>query len=276
MKKIICLIDNAVQHASPYWGEHGLSFLIETDDGCLLFDTGSTDAVFWHNFALLGRSLSDISAVALSHAHYDHTGALIPLLSQKRDLPVYAHPDLFRQRFRLKEDKYNVIGLPLSQAELGQLADLHLSDAPVQVLPGLWTTGEIADRHEVEGRSRYHAVRTDDDWQPDPYRDDMSMVLETNQGLVVVCGCCHAGLLNTLDHVQRTFERPIIAILGGTHLVAADEEQLAHLIETLRTTYRTPQLCLNHCTGQRAYAALANAFPEQVKPCPAGTTLTFS
>jgi 7,8-dihydropterin-6-yl-methyl-4-(beta-D-ribofuranosyl)aminobenzene 5'-phosphate synthase len=276
MKKIICVIDNAVQHASPYWGEHGLSFLIETDDGRLLLDTGSTDAVFWHNFALLGESLSDISALVLSHAHYDHTGALVPLLSQKPGLPVYVHPDLFRQRFALKEGKYTVIGLRLSQAELSQLAALHLSDTPVQVLPGLWTTGEISDRREMEGRSRYHVVRTNDGWQPDPYRDDMSMVLETNHGLVVVCGCCHAGLLNTLAHIQRTFERPIVAILGGTHLVTANEEHLTHIIETLRTTYGTPRLYLNHCTGQRAYAALSNAFPDQVNPCPTGTTLSFS
>jgi 7,8-dihydropterin-6-yl-methyl-4-(beta-D-ribofuranosyl)aminobenzene 5'-phosphate synthase len=276
MKQIICVIDNAVQHASPYWGEHGLSFLIETDDGCLLFDTGSTDAVFWHNLALLGRSLADISALALSHAHYDHTGALIPLLSRKAGLPLYAHPDLFRQRFALKEGQYRLIGPPANQAQLGQLTDLHLSDTPVQVLPGLWTTGEITGRREPEGRSRYHVVHINDDWQPDPYRDDMSIVLETNQGLVVVCGCCHAGLLNTLAHVQRTFERPIIAILGGTHLVSADEEHLTHIIETLRATYGTPQLYLNHCTGQRACAVLSNAFPDQVKPCQAGTTLVFS
>jgi 7,8-dihydropterin-6-yl-methyl-4-(beta-D-ribofuranosyl)aminobenzene 5'-phosphate synthase len=276
MKKIMCMIDNAVQHASPYWGEHGLSFLIETEDGCLLFDTGGSEAVLWHNLALLGGSLSDISVLALSHAHYDHTGALIPLLSQKVSLPVYAHPDLFRQRFALKEGKYKAIGLPVSQAELDQLADLHLSDVPIQVLPGLWTSGEITERHEPEGRSRYHVVRANDDWQPDPYRDDMSMVLETHQGLVVVCGCCHAGLLNTLAHIRHTFERPIIAIVGGTHLVAADEGHLTHIIETLRDTYGAPQLYLNHCTGQRAYAALANAFRDQVNPCPAGTTLAFS
>jgi 7,8-dihydropterin-6-yl-methyl-4-(beta-D-ribofuranosyl)aminobenzene 5'-phosphate synthase len=110
----------------------------------------------------------------------------------------------------------------------------------------------------------------------------MSLVLETRQGLVVICGCCHAELLNTLAHVRRTFQRPIVAVLGGTHLIDAGEAQLRRVASELRDTYGSPHLYLNHCTGQRAYVALVNAFPGQgptgndrVNPCPAGTTLTF-
>ena len=277
MIKVTCVVDNAVERGSPMWGEHGLSFRIDTEQGCLLFDTGRSEAVFWHNLGLLGAGLGDVSALVLSHAHYDHTGALLSLLGEKPSLPVHAHPDICEPRFATREGKYKSIGLPLNQAELSQLANLRLSDVPTQVLPGVWTSGEIKGRTEAEGRSPGHVVPGDDPlrWQPDPYLDDMALVMETRQGLVVLCGCCHAGLLNTLAQVRRTFPRPITTVLGGTHLLEADGQHLQRVVEALRDTYGAPRLYLNHCTGERAYVALASAFGERVKPCPAGTALAF-
>lgn len=275
MKKITCVVDNTVQHGSLYWGEHGVSFRVETDQGCFLFDTGRSESVLWHNLGMMGGCPRDAKVLVLSHAHIDHTGAMVTVLSQKPGLPLYASPDLFRPRFTLRGGSYKPVGLPITQQELTQLADLRLSSAPAEVLPGIWTSGEISERPEPEGRSHRHMVLVDGGWQPDTYRDDMSLVIETQEGLVVICGCCHAGLLNTLAHVQQTFQRPIVAILGGTHLVEADDAHLKRVVDVLRDTYGIPRLYLNHCTGERAYVALASAFGEQVNPCPVGTTLTF-
>ena len=138
----------------------------------------------------------------------------------------------------------------------------------------MWTTGAITDRTEPEGRSAYLLVRGAEGWEPDPYLDDMALVLETEGGLVVVCGCCHAGLLNTLAHVRRTFGTDITAVAGGTHLLHADRVHLRHVIEVLRDL-GVPQLYLNHCTGQGAYVALTQAFGEKAAPCPAGTRLSL-
>jgi 7,8-dihydropterin-6-yl-methyl-4-(beta-D-ribofuranosyl)aminobenzene 5'-phosphate synthase len=273
--KLTCVVDNTVAHSSLFWGEHGVSFRVETDSGCFLFDTGRSESVLWHNLGILGGCPRDAKALVLSHAHNDHTGALVTILAQKPGLPLYASPDVFRPRFTMRNENYKPIGLTVSQQELSHLADLRLSDAPAEVLPGVWTSGEISGRGEPEGRSDRHMVHVDGGWQPDPYQDDMSLVVETQEGLVVICGCCHAGLLNTLDHVRGTFQSPIVAILGGTHLVEADEAHLKRVIEVLRDTYETPHLYLNHCTGDRAYVALASAFGDRVKPCPVGTTLTF-
>jgi 7,8-dihydropterin-6-yl-methyl-4-(beta-D-ribofuranosyl)aminobenzene 5'-phosphate synthase len=275
MRKITCVVDNAVQPRSPFWGEHGLAFRIEVDQVCALFDTGSSETVLLHNLGLMGECPRGAKALILSHAHYDHTGGLAAVLSQKLGLSLYASPDLFRPRYTLQTGKYKSIGLPLTQDQLADLADLHLSEAPLEVLPGLWTTGEIHERPEPEGGSPQHFVPGGDGWQPDPYRDDMSLVWETREGLVVICGCCHAGLLNTLAHVHRTFQRPIVAVLGGTHLMDADDAYLHHIVGELRDTYGSPRMYLNHCTGERAYVALVNAFVDRVSPCPAGTTLTF-
>lgn len=275
MIKITCVTENTARRGSSLWGEHGLSFWIETDRGSVLFDTGQTPSVLLHNLTLLGKALGEIDAIVLSHAHYDHTGGLPVVLSARPGLPVYASPDIGRPRFSRKEGRYRFIGLPLEVTALAHLADLRLNVEPVEVLPGVWTTGEISERSELEGRSAGHFVPDGEGWQADPYQDDMSMVLETRQGLVVVCGCCHAGLLNTLAHVKQRFHYPIIAVLGGTHLESAEGAALQHVVDVLPEIYGALRLYPNHCSGERAYVALATAFGDRVQPCPAGTTLTF-
>ncbi len=275
MKKITCVVNNTVQQGTALWGEHGLAFCIESQQSYLLFDTGQTAAVLLRNLALLGRPLAGIEAVVLSHAHHDHTGGLPTLLANRPGLPVYASPDIGRPRFSQKEGRSRFIGLPLPVEALAELADLRLGAEPTEILPGVWTTGEIPTRAEPEGRSPSHVVPQGQGWQPDPYRDDMSMVVETGEGLVVVCGCCHAGLLNTLAHVRQKFQGRVAAVLGGTHLVRTQGEALAEVVEKLADRYDSPRLYPNHCTGQRAYVALAVAFGERVQPCPAGLSLSF-
>jgi 7,8-dihydropterin-6-yl-methyl-4-(beta-D-ribofuranosyl)aminobenzene 5'-phosphate synthase len=270
--KVTCVVDDAVCDHSPFWGEHGLAFLIETESGRILFDTGQSGTVLLHNLNLLGIEPRTINALAISHAHYDHTGGLPALLNQVAGIPLHAHPDLFRERFSRREGTPRFVGLPLEREALEQRLIPKLSAEPTEILPGVWTTGEITDRAEPEGRSAHHLVRGVEGWEPDPYRDDMSLVLETEGGTVVLCGCCHAGLLNTLAHVRRTFGSDITTVAGGTHLLQADEAHLRRVIEVLREL-GAPRLYLNHCTGQRAYVTLAQAFGEGVAPCPAGTRL---
>ena len=272
--KVTCVVDNTVGDHSTFWGEHGVAFLIETEAGRVLFDTGRSGTVLLHNLDLLDVEPEAINALALSHAHYDHSGGLPALLDQVAGIPLYAHPDLFRERFSRREGSLKSVGLSLTKEELGQRLTLHLSTQPTEILADVWTTGEITDRPEPEGRSAHHLVRGIGGWEPDPYRDDMALVLETDEGLVVLCGCCHAGLLNTLAHVGRTFGPRMIAVAGGTHLLHADEAHLRRVIEALKEL-GVPRLYLNHCTGLRAYVTLAQAFGEKVASCPAGTTLSF-
>lgn len=222
---------------------------------------------------LLGDAPRRVTALALSHAHVDHTGGLNAALALKPDLALYAHPDLFRPRYALRDREYKPIGLTMTRDELARRVDVRLSATPIEIVPRVWTTGEIVERVEPEGRSDRHFVPADGSWQPDPYRDDLSLVVETREGVVVVCGCCHAGLLNTLARVRQIFPRPIVAIIGGTHLVDADAAHLRHVIEALQNVYHAPRLYLNHCTGERAVIALTNAFGERVQPFPAGVSL---
>jgi len=268
--KLTCLVDNAVKPSSPYWGEHGLSFLIEVGDQRILFDTGASGTVLLHNLTVERSLPRDLSALALSHGHYDHTGGLAALLPLCPGLPVYAHPGVLRERFARDGEKLRAIGLPMDANLLREQAHLHLSREPQEIVSGVWTTGEIGTRPETEGRGEGHCIREGESWVPDPYEDDMALVLRGADGWVLLCGCCHAGLLNTLAHVQKTFGEYPRTVVGGTHLVAANERQVRYVIERL-THIGFTALYPNHCTGQSAYIALAMALGDRVSPFPAGS-----
>ena len=278
MISLICLVDNSARRGSAMWAEHGLAITIQTPHGKVLFDTGQSGVVLEHNAEQSRISLHEINALAFSHAHYDHTGGLGRFLKYCRGgIPLYAHPDLLQERYSIKSSQPRSIGLRLPVTTITQQIDLHLRAEPQQILPGLWTSGEIINRFEAEGRSEHHFIWVDGEWLQDPYRDDQALILECSSGLVVVCGCCHAGLLNTILHIQRLFSKDIHTIIGGLHLQDASQEALSQTISSLRDVFqgRIPQIFANHCSGEEAIIALHQAFPEKVHPCPAGTVLEF-
>ena len=269
------MVDDAVQRSSPFWGEHGLSFLIEMEGRRVLFDTGQSGTVLLHNLRLLGVAPETIDALAISHAHYDHTGGLPALLEHLRpDTALYANTDLFRERFSVRENQPRSIGLYLTREELATRFALSLEARPQQIVPGLWTTGEILERPEAEGKSDYHRMREGRVLVADAYRDDMALVLDWGDRLVLICGCCHAGLLNTLAHVERTFKQPVVAIIGGLHLTGIDVAGLQRIGAVLAAKPALQQVYPNHCTGEAALVALIQILgPSVVCPCPAGTVV---
>jgi 7,8-dihydropterin-6-yl-methyl-4-(beta-D-ribofuranosyl)aminobenzene 5'-phosphate synthase len=273
--RVICVVDDAVQRSSPFWGEHGLAILIETEGKRLLFDTGQSGTVLLRNLGLLGVDPGTIDALAISHAHYDHTGGLPALLEHLRPgTALYANPDLFRERFSRKEGQLKDVGLRLTREELAGRLALRLGATSQEILPGLWTTGEISARPGAEGKSAYHLMREGGALVADAYRDDMALVLDVGGRLVLLCGCCHAGLLNTVAHVERTFEQPIAIIAGGLHLTSATPEVLQQIGEVLVAMPALERLYPNHCTGESAFVALTQILgPSVVCPCPAGTIL---
>jgi 7,8-dihydropterin-6-yl-methyl-4-(beta-D-ribofuranosyl)aminobenzene 5'-phosphate synthase len=274
LMKVTCIVDDAVDGHSHFWGEHGVCFLIETADGRLLFDTGQSGTVLLHNLREAGVDPAQVDALAVSHAHYDHTGGLAALLPKTGAIPLFAHPDVFRERFSRRTGQPRKIGPAMTRDELQAQVRLRLSEKPQEILPGVYTTGEITSRSELEGRSPRHLIKKGEDLIADPYHDDMSIVLRVRDGWVLVCGCCHAGLLNTLQQVRSDFGERIVAVLGGMHLNDMNDGQMQHIIAVLRG-YGPPKLYPNHCTGLRAYMALAGAFESQVAPCPASTVVAF-
>ena len=270
--RITCVVDDQAPPGSGLLAEHGISFFIASGGQGVLFDTGSSGRVLLANLAQLGIAVEQIDALVISHAHNDHTGGLSDLLDRRPGIPMYAHPDLFRERYARTTSGVEKIGPMVDRVALEGRVSLHLTAEPVEVVPGVWTSGEIAERSEIEGRSARHVIRQDGDWLPDPYGDDLAVVLKTAEGLVLVCGCCHAGLLNTLHQVRRAFGDLPAVIVGGTHLKNTADADLERVIKVLRQD-GPPRLWLGHCTGQKAFRVLRAALGERVRPCRAGTVI---
>jgi 7,8-dihydropterin-6-yl-methyl-4-(beta-D-ribofuranosyl)aminobenzene 5'-phosphate synthase len=271
--RLTCVVDNCAG-ASDTWAEHGLAVHIRTPQGQLLWDTGATGALLWHNLCALGIDVAALSAVALSHAHDDHTGGLAELLARRPGLTVHAHRAIFQPRWSRRQGQYHEIGLTSRETTLRAAGNWCLSDEPVALLPAVRTSGSIGERLYPVSGAEHLFVERDGQRLPDDYADDQALFLTTGQGVVLLCGCCHAGLRNTLLALRRQTAAPLVAIVGGTHLRDSAPAELQAIIAGLKAE-GLPRLYLNHCTGQAAMFALWRELGDCVQPYPTGTVLDF-
>ncbi|MBE9565605.1 MAG: MBL fold metallo-hydrolase [Proteobacteria bacterium] len=272
---VTVLSDNCVASGEGLLAEHGLSLLIEADGRSLLFDVGNS-GICIGNAARLGLDLTQARQIVLSHAHYDHTGALPLLLNAFGPRQLIAHPDLFQRKYaRRRGHAPREIGLPsLPQDLVRQGAVLRLDSQPREVLPGVLTTGTIPRVTDFEAIPSHFAVKRGTRMVRDEFAEEQALVAQTRKGLVVIVGCSHRGVINALRHaVELTGEERVHALIGGTHLAAAGQEQLQKTIEELQRM-KLAQVIACHCTGFRAAARLAAALGDRFDPGGVGYRLT--
>jgi len=256
--------------------EWGLSFLITTDDCQILFDTGfSTTAV--QNAQALGIDLSTVDKIVLSHGHADHTGGLRDILKRvAKKVEVIAHPDMWTPKYTRLGGREFYIGIPFQREELESLgASFYLTKESMRLSSSMLTTGEIPMSTGYEKIDPEAFVMQKDSLTHDPIADDLAIVIDTEEGLIVVLGCAHRGVINTIYQAQRiTGKKAIYAVIGGIHLFRAPSEQVERTIITLKEM-KVKKIGVSHCTGFYASCRLAQEFGDDFFLSNAGSCLTL-
>jgi len=265
------LVENTV--GSPgLLAEHGVAFFIGADGDCLLFDTGQGLALK-HNAEQLEIRMESVDAIILSHGHYDHAGGLVDAFEMTGPAKLYLHPQALTAKFNRNGGE---IGAPVTDEEkLKSIAKSCIyTRGPTEIISGIHVTGEIPRTHKIEdtGGPFYQDA---DCANKDALPDDQALYIETPKGLIVLLGCGHSGVINTLDYIQQiSGGKSIYAVMGGMHLLRASTKRLAFTgdsLERIGVQYLAP----NHCTGLDAVCYFKNRFPDTFYASMTGTKHLF-
>lgn len=277
MRLRVTTISENTAARSDLLAEWGLSILVETDELNVLFDTGQSLSASY-NADIIGIDLGKIDKIVLSHGHFDHTGGLRQILRKiSRQVEIIAHPDVWAPKYKRSQDgtdKY--IGIPFRRQELESLGGtFNLAAESVRITDKIMTTGEIPMITKFEDIDAGMLVKGDTGWQSDRLLDDQALIIRTELGLIVILGCAHHGIINTLYHAQQlTGVKPIHTVLGGCHLYTASEERVRLTIAALKKL-GVQKLGVSHCTGFPAAVRLASEFGNNFFFNNTGTTLNL-
>lgn len=288
----------------PLLAEHGFAALVDLEDARLriLWDAGIGKVALLENARRMKIDLATVDKIALSHGHRDHYAAMTAVLTavagppaarqwdkeasveemrkwaDGRRVPVIAHPAAFRERWGLGKDgrKYGPHIVPRQEWEAAG-AEIVLSEGPCQLGPGCWTTGAIPRQsYEKSGTHKSMAYWDGRGFVRDYVEDDQSLVINLQgKGLVVLSGCAHSGIINTIDYAREiSGVDQVWAILGGFHLASAKDEEIQRTIEDIKRA--GPAMVVpSHCTGFKAISAFSRQMPEEFVLGAVGTQYRF-
>jgi 7,8-dihydropterin-6-yl-methyl-4-(beta-D-ribofuranosyl)aminobenzene 5'-phosphate synthase len=266
--------------------EHGVSMLVtihyQGKKEVILFDAGTTDDGALHNMDVLEVKPKDLHAVVLSHGHSDHTLGLIGLLKRfgRHGMPIILHPDAFLKRKNVLPDGHEVDLPPPDRRDIeAEGINVVEERGPTLLVDGrILITGQIPRNTTFEKGFPPGRAEINGQWQPDPWiHDDQAIVIHVrDKGLVVLTGCGHAGLINTLQFSREiTGVNDIYSVMGGFHLTGKIFEPIiGPTIEALANF--SPKIIVpQHCTGWRATQEISRQFPDAFIPNSVGTSFVL-
>lgn len=268
--RLTVLVEN--RSARPDLGaEHGFAVLVESRGQAVLFDTGASDLVV-RNSRALGIDLSRVRSVALSHGHNDHTGGLSVVLDAVHpQASVHVHPAALERKYAVRPGK------PPREIGMSHVPDrgrLRASTVAQELLPGVLWMGQVPRTTEYEDSGGPFFLDPEGG-MPDPLLDDTSLLISARSGPILLSGCAHSGIVNTLRHAAGLAGgKRFAAVLGGMHLGSASPERIGRTLADLGE-FEMGMVGPAHCTGRAAQDAFREAYGRRCRDCPAGTVLEF-
>ncbi|MDD4362592.1 MAG: MBL fold metallo-hydrolase [Atribacterota bacterium] len=272
--KATVLCENYVYGKAGAIAEHGWSVYLETKEGNFLFDTGQGKGII-NNSLYFKKDLAEVKGIIISHHHYDHTGGLLSVLEQTGNVKVYAHQDLFKNSFGIRDNLEKNIGIPFRREILeSKGAKFILNKDLLEIAPDMFLSGEIPRKTFFERGDDKLVVKDGlGHYIQDNLLDDQTLITKTNQGLFILLGCSHAGIINIIDYaIEKTGIDHISAIIGGTHLGPASDETRTESIKALKK-YDIGKIGVSHCTGLEMSFHLKQEFGERFFFCNVGTVV---
>lgn len=263
------LVDNNTLIDRYFLAEPAFSVYIREGDHKILFDCGYSD-VFLRNAQLLGINLNELDTVILSHGHIDHTGGLAPLLqywsAAERGEAAAQHREIVFHPAALSVrtcESFGSIGTLVGKEQLATGGVLKETTSPYWIGDQMVFLGEIPTTCSFEERSATALLHTSGGRVPDTVPDDSALACLTDDGMVLVTGCAHAGICSTVEYAKKiTGEERIVDIVGGMHLYEADDEQITATAAYLKSIHPV-SLHPCHCTGKRAMTRFADIAPGE-------------
>ncbi len=246
--------------------EHGLSLLIEDKNRKILFDTGQTD-IYLKNAEKLGVSLDDVEAIVLSHGDYDHGNGL-KYFNKKVNL--ICHPDFLNNRISKRTGKFD--GLNQNLDELNNKFNVVITKEPYKVTDNIYYLGEIERITDFEKGK--NLPMTDDNGETYKHLDDSGIVITTDNGIIVISGCAHSGICNTIEYAKKVTNcNNVLAAIGGFHLKEVDE-QTESTIKYMKDN-NIKQILVAHCTSDIVCDEFKKQLPSETTIVETGKTYEF-
>lgn len=262
--KITTLIENSIDKNKILINEHGLSLYIQIGDINILFDTGQSGD-FIKNAEKLKIDLDNLNYVILSHGHYDHTGGFKKLVEEKnKSFKLIVGNQFFNKKYKLVDkEKYKFNGNSFDEQyiDINNINIKCINEKLFDITEDILVFSDFERNTDYEILNKNFYIKQNGEYISDDFLDEIVLVVKHQKGLIVILGCSHVGLVNILKTIIKRTGMPIYAVIGGSHLVEADNVRIDNTIKFIKQN-NIAMLRLSHCTGEKAIKKIENEFPE--------------